>query len=62
MQNISMSFYVSFCLKKMYMTVPSTSNKWNSSPSFLLIYFWGYNPHFGSNKIRFYFFFVVVVV
>ena len=44
-----------------YMAVPSTFNRWNSSQSFLRIYFWGYNPQFGSNKIRFYFSFVAVV-
>ena len=37
------------------MIVPLTSNKWNSSQSFLRIYFLGYNPEFGSLKVLFFF-------
>ena len=35
---------------KMYKTVPLTSNKWNSSQSFLRICFQGYNPLFNSKS------------
>ena len=38
----------------MYMTIPSTYNRWNRSQNFLRIYFRGYNPQFGSNKIPFF--------
>ena len=41
----------------MYMIVPLTSNKWNSSQSFLRICFLGYNPESGSTKILSLFFF-----
>ena len=33
----------------MCMIVPLTSNKWNTSQSFLRICFLGYNPEFGSS-------------
>lgn len=39
---------------KTYMTMPSTSNRPNSSQSFLRICFPGYNPQFGLNKIPFF--------
>ena len=36
------------------MTVPSTSNRPNSSQSFLRFSVPGYNPQFGANKILFF--------
>lgn len=41
--------------KKMYMTMSSTSNRWNSSQRFLRICFQGYNSQFSWNKIPFLF-------
>ena len=49
--NISISFVLQSFVLKMYMTVLSTSNRWNSCQRFLSIYFLDYNLLFGSNKI-----------
>ena len=49
-------------VSKTDVTVPLTSNKWNSSQSFLRICFLCYNPEFGSTKILFFFFAPYILV